>query len=532
MTKSLPAFAPVLLSIILLLASSTGAQQNSEDLLAHELMNNYLDLIRSGNLESALGLWEPKALEQAQRLNIRFENIPIKPDCNSPVMYDYDRVKEFFYNAIQSLAVIDSLAGIRRLRFSLLLGAEKIEYHYYARKIGQNYWLIFPHDYYAENWPVKESKYFRIHINPQQLKYYNERAAARLDDFVEKTAARLGLPPESLRYLATAKMEYYLCQSEQEVAVLSNGPAAKGVYHLPSDAIISMVFPHYHEVAHLLVNYKLQEIPLYTASFLQEGLAVYLGGRWQRSAEVMIDFGKYILDQGIVELDSVLLENDSLSEVSSDIAYPVAATLNDYLLSAYSPDKFWQLYHSLSGDRKFIRALTVDKVKEAIQAVLGQDWVQFDAAFRKFLAERKSRGGMISPGALAGGKTIFNGDSVMVAIAGKSLQVEAVADSAGKVDFSLLFGFDSTMAGKVSSIFEEHFPLGKSFEGYRFGVRMDKNEAGLYDYFGNQLLAKYVYDFDPSPEYFNRTANRFAVHFDLKLLDGFLPDGTDFKVMR
>jgi len=185
MTKSLPAFAPVLLSIILLLASSTGAQQNSEDLLAHELMNNYLDLIRSGNLESALGLWEPKALEQAQRLNIRFENIPIKPDCNSPVMYDYDRVKEFFYNAIQSLAVIDSLAGIRRLRFSLLLGAEKIEYHYYARKIGQNYWLIFPHDYYAENWPVKESKYFRIHINPQQLKYYNERAAARLDDFVE-----------------------------------------------------------------------------------------------------------------------------------------------------------------------------------------------------------------------------------------------------------------------------------------------------------------------------------------------------------
>lgn len=532
MTKSLPVCAPILLSIILLLSPSAGAQQNSEDLLALELMNNYLDLIRSGNFESALGLWDPKALEQAHRLNIRFENIPIKPDCNSPVMYDSDRVKEFFYNAIQSLAVIDSLAGIRRLRFSVQLGAEKIEYHYYARRMGQNYWLIFPHNYYAENWPVKESKYFRIHINPQQLKYYNERAASNLDNFVEKTSARLALSTESLRYLATAKIEYYLCQSEQEVAVLSNGPGAKGVYHIASDAIISMIFPHYHEVAHLLVNYKLQEIPLYTAPFLQEGLAVYLGGRWQRSAEVMIHFGKYILDQGIVEIDSVLLENDSLSEVSSDIAYPVAATLNDYLLNSCSPDQYWRLYRSLSGDRRIIRTLTLDKVKETIQSVLGQNWSQFDAGFKKFLAERKARGGMISPGGLSGGKTIFKDDSVMVAIADKSLQVEALADSAGKVDFSLLFGFDSTMAGKVSSIFEEHFPLGKSFEGYRFGIRMDKNEAGLYDYFGNQLLAKYVYDFDPSPEYFDRGANKFAIHFDLRLLDGMLPDGKDFKILR
>ena len=122
---------------------------------------------------------------------------------------------------------------------------------------------------------------------------------------------------------------------------------------------------------------------------------------------------------------------------------------------------------------------------------------------------------------------------ITVAVTGKWFQVESIGDTARKIDFNLIFGRDSTMQDKVSGIFEEQYPKGAvKYDGYRFGIRMDKNEAGLYDYFANQLTAKYVYDFAPNSNYFDSTANKFAIHFELGLLDGLIPSEEDFRVLK
>jgi hypothetical protein len=81
----------LLFVILLILGSSnlTLAQEKPDEITATELISYYFDLFLSGNYESAAQLWEPTALERATRLGIEYDGIPVKPDCNSPVQYDF-----------------------------------------------------------------------------------------------------------------------------------------------------------------------------------------------------------------------------------------------------------------------------------------------------------------------------------------------------------------------------------------------------------------------------------------------------------
>jgi hypothetical protein len=520
----------LLFVILLILGSSnlTLAQEKPDEITATELISYYFDLFLSGNYESAAQLWEPTALERATRLGIEYDGIPVKPDCNSPVQYDFARMREFHYSGVQSRVLVDS--GIFRLKFAALAGGTRIEHNYLARKFGKDFWFIFPQDYYTAGWPTRESKYFRFHINPAAESFCNELAVQSLDDFVENTAAKILIPKERLVLLAEKKIDYYFCLNEAEVTKIS-GENTKGVYDLCSDAIITSIFPHYHEVAHLLVNFKLQHLPLFTAPFMQEGSSVWLGGRWQRAPQVMVDFGRYILKYGVTEIDSILITDKTGGSIGSDIAYPVSAAFVEFIFNTLGPEKYFDLYRRLSGDFQFIQNMRVENISGTIAESFGRSWDEIKKEFDKSLGTGDPRG-LIYPGKVATQKDILNDSGLTLSLSDRWLQVLFHPDSSSKIEIGLIFGKNAALADKNSSLYNEQYKTGHPFAGYRYGIRIDKNEIGLYDYATNQLLAKYVHDFNPNPGYYDSTANNYTAYFDVALLKNILPAQGDYEILK
>ena len=87
------------------------------------------------------------------------------------------------------------------------------------------------------------------------------------------------------------------------------GHRVKGTVDLASNDVISSVFPHFHEVMHLLVNIKLQELPFFTLPIMREGFAVRYGGRWGKKSTALMELGVFLYREKLVELDSVLTLN-------------------------------------------------------------------------------------------------------------------------------------------------------------------------------------------------------------------------------
>ena len=67
----------LLTGILLFSAIPSFAQPQSNDNVAYETLSYYFDLLATGNVESALGIWEPRALARATRLGINYDNIII-----------------------------------------------------------------------------------------------------------------------------------------------------------------------------------------------------------------------------------------------------------------------------------------------------------------------------------------------------------------------------------------------------------------------------------------------------------------------
>jgi len=501
----------------------------SDDQKAYEALSYYLELIHSGNFESAEDFWETSAIERAHRLGIEYENVPIKTDCSSPVVYDREHLRYHLFHGIKSRSVVDS--GLVKLNFSANIDVGKVYHSYLAQKLGDDFWLIFPQDYYARDWQRFETRYFRFYINPKRLEHYNHIAAEALDDFVEKIAGKIGIPSNRLSLLAEKKIDYYLCLDKIEVRKFTSRHEA-GVYETGADAIISMIFPDFHLISQLLVNFRLEKLPLFTVPVLREGLSIYLGGRWQRSPEVIIDFGEYILDYELTEVDSIFVEDDSASDATGDITYPIDACFVDFLLTKLGGYDFFELYRNLSGDYRTVNGISADDIKSTVADALGTDWSGFRMSFKEYFAVRENHGGLIFPGDIAADKVLIEEQGLVVSVSDKWLSVDYAEPGNDNIDINVVFDKNVELTGKISSLFDEQYHNQRDYEGHRFGIKMDRNEIGLYDYATNQLKAKYVVNFDPSPDYYNEEKSEIRAYFDINLLDGNLPDKNDFKILR
>lgn len=480
------------------------------------MLTEYFDLLVTGNYESASYLWQEKCQERATRFGITYTDIPLKADCGSPIVRNIDLMKDYLQPPVKKVHHLSD-KRFSKLEYSAVVAGNPVRYDYYAYSDGNYSWLLYPQDYHSRDWPVRETKYFRIHSHPDVTGQLNSLALAGADEFVEATGRSLGLTDEDIKLLETRKIEYFFCDSDDRVNNIT-GHLIKGTYDLASDDIISAFFPHFHEITHFLVNFRLRTLPLYTLPILREGIAVHFGGRWGKSPESLVALGAYLCREKIVGIDSILTMTGFEANAASGLGYPLAGVFTGYLIDKIGQPGFLELYLKLSGKFEILTGMSTRGIQRIIMEATGySNWADLLNDYDSYLTRVTGEMADIRPGAPKGGKVIVESEQCRLLEKDDWLIVElSSADSTGPTG-NILFGLDEPLKGVESSLFESQYGGKELFEGYRWGIRADQYEAGVYDYATNTLVAKYIRGITPSEDYYVQPERqvRFVVKKDL-----------------
>ena len=528
--KSTVSIEPLLCSVLFLILTGSPANgQEEPHASSAPMLGSYFDMIVSGNYESAGFFWNRAAQDRSSKFGIQYENVPLKIDCTSPVVNNLSVMKDYLQPPVKR--VEDLFNGkYQKLFYSAVVQGENIEHIYFAQYDGKYFWLTYPQDIYGAGWTIKESEYFRVHIHPDVEKYCTGLMFEEADRFVAQMGDSLGLTTYDMRHLQSAKIDFYYCSSDEIVAQMT-GQRTRGVYDKSSSDIISSFFPHHHEVVHLLVDYRLRNLPLFGHPLLEEGLAVHYGGRWGKSTQSLMPLGIYLYNQGLVSLDTLIGYKSFKNNAEADIAYPLAALFNRFMLEKIDKEKYFALYRKLSGSYQELSTLPDDSVKLWVSSALSfGDWDKLTSAFNEFLKTYKTNDYVIVPGNSGNGENLISEKGFVVKNNGDWLEFEF--DAGTETKGNLLFGQIDTSQAAVSAMFTEQYREEIPFEGHRYGVRFDANEAGLYDYGTNMLLAKYIAGVDPSDAYINQQNHKVAFRIKKNLTNGVLPSETGYKFLN
>jgi hypothetical protein len=509
--------------------SSSAADERYRD--ATPVITQYFDLISSGNYDIAGDMWTPEAIERSSRFGIKYTGIPIKADCNSPVIRMPDQAKANLTTSIRKYEELDSAIWYR-LEYADVYGSTLMKYNYYLQRRGDWLWLGFPQDFYAASWPVTESRYLRVHMHPEARKYVNPAALAEADKFVEQAGRRLGMSDSTLQQIALSKIEYFLCPSDSVVEQLT-GFRVVGTLDLASNDVVSADFPHFHELTHLLINIRLGELPLYTLPVMREGLATSLAGRWGKGAAPLMDLAVFLYQDSLIVLDSIFTMQGFDSESGADMVYPVAGMFTAFLEEKIGMAGLLDLYLGLSGPFDEVNGLSAAAVHDKIVAAAKvADWSALKAEYDTYVTRHRNEREMALAGAGERRKKIVSDGRAAVYDDGDWLAFEfSMAPGDSLCQGNLVFGPADALKGQASLLFENQYGVDRKFDGYRFGVRFDQNEAGLYDYASNLLLAKYICGISPSEGYFDANQKKVAFRFRKTALNGILPEKGRFILL-
>ncbi len=320
-------------------------------------------------------------------------------------------------------------------------------------------------------------------------------ALAALDSFTAVILERLGVPDERCRLLEREKIDYLFAPPDL-VTELAGAPTV-GVANLQVDAVVTSQSCHLHELVHELVNFRLQDLPLYTLPVLQEGLAVDLGGRWGRAPASLAPVGRMFLTEGFVDAAD-LLTWDGFRSMGADMSYPAAGVVAGWLLDTRGPDALLTAYRTLSGPPDSLAALTADQVAAALGA---GDAAAFRDTLAAYLADAPpnplraaAAGDMPAPAP----DRVVTGDGLTMELwrRGDLVYAAVTAADGGEPRGALLVPGDA--ATPSSALYAEQFPEAEG-PTPRGALRFNAEEAGWYDYGRDLLLAKHVTSFWPEP---------------------------------
>lgn len=229
----------------------------------------------------------------------------------------------------------------------------------YSRKYFFSEGFVTNSTYYSWQWKKIESKYFTYRL--EEPKYFNDYCIKRLDQFVDMIADTLGFTISEKRILEKEKIGYIFCKDEESVEKIT-GFKAKGMAMLGSDVVVTSYQTHFHEVAHILINYKLKKLGLYTLPFFMEGFAVAVGGRGGMAPRVVTDLGYYLQKSGILTYDSIIT-NDGFYSNDASMSYAVAGLYNSFLLSELGGGKYLEMYKKMNGDLNYVKSFNSEEIK-------------------------------------------------------------------------------------------------------------------------------------------------------------------------
>lgn len=352
-------------SLLLLLAPPAPAQ-DSERLTPAQAEAFVARLLQpNGDISEWV---DPAVLQRSRRLGIEYlglvNKVLIQYDLADPIKIALRGKK------LRKTLTIDTLeAPFSRLN----VGVAEQDYttQFYFR--GDR--LIAPGDYYTRHWRKAESRYF--HFRFRDPADFNPYAAAELDSFVAQTLALLEVDSTGQALLEREKISYLLCHDTGEMKAIT-GFESRGIYILAQDQIISTFNSHRHEVAHLLINFKLRKLPLYTHPFLQEGFACAVGGRGGKSVRVINELGAFLQASRFVTYEEIL-PLQGFQDHDPSLSYALSGLYSRFLLSRWSLADYLAFYRAHSGRSERARG----KPLQAGNLPPAEDFARFVAAYQQ-----------------------------------------------------------------------------------------------------------------------------------------------------
>jgi hypothetical protein len=348
----------------------------------------------------------------------------------------------------------------------------------------------------THGWRSISSRFFTTILRDSALT--NPHAVGELDDFVLRVGSLLGFTDTDYSILEKQKILYYLCGDEDEIQHLT-GFKTRGMYNLAYDAIVSTYNTHYHELTHLLVNFKLKHLPLFSHPFLQEGIAVALGGRGGLSADVVTELGTFLDESQTIRYPALLRRSD-FTFLDASISYPAAGAYNRFLIESIGTGRFLDLYRRHCGNPG---DSSLERISESELPPPG-DW---DDARRR--AREVSSIQFQKPADQD--KLVWRSDRASIN--------ERPDRYLFTVRDALLFGECDTTRGRRSDRFTELFP-GADYPGHRYAALADSQSVGVYDLWTNTLIASYNTSFDLSSRMVPRNREFFLFSVPKSLFHG------------
>ncbi|MEE9449036.1 MAG: hypothetical protein V3V72_03210, partial [Ignavibacteriaceae bacterium] len=296
----------------------------------------------------------------------------------------------------------------------------------------------------------------------------------RLEEFISGIFSVLNYMEDETQLLKEEKIIFILCKDEDEIEKLT-GYKARGMFNLAYDYIISTFNCHYHELVHLLMNYKLKDLPLYTHPFLQEGFAVAFGGRGGKEPEVIRNLGYFIAKSKFLDYKK-LLSSDEFRNFDVSMSYPLSGLYNLFLIEDIGIDEYINL--SLSYSASEMKSIKIKSEDFPVE----EEWIEFLFDFG-------------------------NDKNIKIDIP-ENHYINSIVDSSFRIsedDSDYLFEIKddiliSTMEKEddyISKKFIELYPY-MTYNGEKYLIRVEKNEVALYNLLTNNLIANYVSGFSIS----------------------------------
>lgn len=446
-----------LIIIIIILSSSISLYSQTLSLeKAEEFIQTLIE--EDGNLASFV-LQEELIL--SKRLNIQYDSVKFKFLISyniEPLVKEQLLSKQLNYELqVENLQEDYSLLKLKI--------PEKNLYKEYYFKGG---YLISPILYHTRSWERIESKHFRFYISDQVL--FNSYCVNKLEDFLDNVSSTLSYSGKESDHLEKTKIYYFLCGDENEIKKLT-GYSSRGMYNLAYDYLITTFNCHYHELMHLLINYKLQKLPLYTHPFLQEGFAVALGGRGGKEPKVILDLGLFLEQSDILHYTG-LLNKEEFVNYDATLSYPLSGLYNYFLINKLGVESYLKLYLRYSGN-----------TPNTITQYVSGDELPSVESWNVFLSEY-SKNKLIDIGLSKNGMTqIYDTNSFKI--------FEGSTHYFFQTKDTILLSTDIPLKNYQSKKFKEIFP-NKNYEGEKYLLISNTDEISVYNLYTNNLIANYA----------------------------------------
>lgn len=445
--------------VFLLFAISAHSQS-----LSNEQAESFIQALLN-NSEELNGFYDPAELKLSDRLGISYSEIKFKLLISNDI--DKQIKSRILKNQLDYDFDITPLAkNFSKLVINIPKNKRKYEYIFYKAK------LISKPSYYSRTWNRLSSKYFIFHTN--NLALLNDYSINKLDTFVESMLDFLQCSENEKQILQDAKIHYFLCQNDSEIKNLT-GYTARGLYYIPNDYIISTFNCHYHELCHLLINYKLKSLKLFTQPLFQEGFAVAFGGRGGKESNVILNMGLFLEKSNFVNY-KMLLSKKEFSQLDASMTYPVAGLYTKFLIKSIGLKKYLDLYQKFSYSyyEEDLIPISPDDLPSSLE-------------WDKYLNEQTD----LNPIKISNIDvtdfpfTVMENDDIFI-YANDAVYLIKIRNSVGLKSKSI--------KNYQSKLFSELFP-NSHYNSEKYIVSANNDEVSIYNLYTNNLIAKYVRGF-------------------------------------